>query len=104
MRKIGWILGFVLLSSSVFGRSCPNNDYKACAKVLDDTNRAHQGKPFIEAFDDICKTNSKFRCVKVTVMGEPNQAIKDVREEHPKAKLYFADQEDGKSIYIFEKK
>lgn len=104
MRRLGLCISILCLASFAQARVCPNNDYKACAKVLDGTNKLNQGKPFVAAFDDICKTNSKFKCVKVTVMGDPNQAMKDVKEDHPKGKLYFADQEDGKYIYVFEKK
>ena len=93
------------LSQAVFaGRSCPNNDYKACSEYLSQVHKTKSNAEFIEAYDITCETNSKFKCVKITVLADTKKTLKEVAEDKPKAHLYVVEQKDGKYIFSFEKK
>ncbi len=85
-------------------RVCPNNNYKACLSVLKKTYVRSQGQEFRAVYDDICATNSKFACTKVTVMEEPEKALKEMKAERPKSEMFIVSQDDGRYIYIFDRK
>ena len=95
----------LLVSQALFaGRSCPNNDFKACSDYLSQAHKVKTNAEFIEAYDVTCETNSKFKCVKITVLADTKKTLKEVAEERPKAHLFVVEQKDGKYIYSFEKK
>lgn len=96
-------LAVFLLENTALARVCPNNNYKACLGVLEKTYAEKGGdKEFREVYEDICATNSKFRCTKVMVMADPEATLKEMKTEKPKSKLYLVQHDDGKYIYVFE--
>ncbi|MBX2994374.1 MAG: hypothetical protein KF681_06120 [Bdellovibrionaceae bacterium] len=95
---------FTLLSTASWARVCPNNDFKACLAALNKSYKMDQGKNFRAVYDDICATNSKFRCTKITVMGDPQQTMTEIRADKPKSNLFLVTHDDGKYIYFFDAK
>ncbi len=85
--------------------TCPNNDFKACDEALKKTHTKDQGKEFVAVFNQICSMNSKFKCVKMTVMGDFATQMKEVKAERSKGASFFeVNLDDGKYLYIFERK
>lgn len=96
------VLGFSSLAGAA--RICPNNDFKACDQVLKNTFKKDTGKEFMSVYEDICASNSKFKCVKMTVLGDIAEKMKELRDERKGASLFEVKQPDGSYIYIFEKR
>ena len=82
-------------------------DFRDCVQYLKRALGSGESKrQFMKDFDDICRDNAKFKCTKVTVMGE----LKDTQKTYEKegdwkgAEFFQVQVEDGKYLYIFQKK
>lgn len=80
---------------------CKKGDLKGCAKALKDK----VGTPeFRASYDQVCLENKNFRCVKITIRGEPNEEMKYQMSQNPKAHLFPAKEGSEDKIYLLEAK
>jgi hypothetical protein len=97
-------ISVLIFSTFAFAGNCKVGNIKECAAFLKDLNKKDQGAEFNKSFEDICKENSKFRCIKKAVRGDVNEGMKNATEDYPKAYLYNVTIDDEQMIYILEAK
>lgn len=82
-------------------------DIADCVSALRTSHDKNGGKrQFVKDFDEVCQTNSKFKCTKVTVMGDLAKTEREYAADpdHKKATIFKVDYEEGKYLFLFEKK
>ncbi len=97
--------------SEIFAARICDKDKKGdaadCISALRASHDKNGGKKlFVKDFDEICQTNSKFKCTKVTVMGDLGKTEREYMADpdHKKATIFKVDYEEGKYLFLFEKK
>jgi|GEM_PF-3933134 len=108
---LGVIGSSLLASRAEASRMCDKDkkgDFKACVTFLKSTfeEKKENPKEFSKIFDEICQTNKNFKCTKVTVMGELEKTNQEYAKDSDwKGAVFFQVKiEDGKYLYIFQKK
>lgn len=105
MKSIVVLFAGLLFVSTSFASHCKTGDLNACAAVLKKLHNAKvPPKKFVSSFDEICKENVKFKCIKLTVRGDVNEEMKYSAGEHPKGHLYQIRLGGENFIYILEAK
>lgn len=113
MKSFQLVLSAALLftvSESFAARLCDKDkkgDVADCVSALRASHDQNGGKKqFVKDFDEICQTNSKFKCTKVTVMGDLGKTEREYAgdPDHKKATIFKVDYEEGKYLFLFEKK
>lgn len=105
------LLGLSLLSlPATAARLCDKarkGDFRDCVQYLKSTFQGDEGKKqFVKDFDEICQTSNKFKCTKVTVMGDLKNTEESYRknEDWKGAEIFAVEMEDGKYLMIFQRK
>lgn len=108
---LGVISCLFLVSGAEASRLCDKDkkgDFKGCATFLKSSyeEKKEDLKEFTKIFDEICQTNKSFKCTKVTVMGELEKTNQEYAKDSDwKGAVFFQVKiEDGKYLYIFQKK
>jgi hypothetical protein len=80
---------------------CKKGDIKDCAKVLKTKEGADD---FVVQYDQVCRDNKTFKCLKRTVRGDVKEELKYIKEEFPKA-YFFSTKDSGEDkVFVLDKK
>lgn len=98
---------FLIWSILLFGTTtsaaelCKVGDIKDCGKVL----KAKEGaEDFNLSYNQICKDNKTFKCLKRTVRGDIKEEMKYVKEEFPKAYIFETKESGDDKIFVIDKR
>lgn len=95
------LLCLLVSTSAMAADVCKPADLKDCVKVL----KSKEGSPeFIAHYDQVCKDNKTFKCLKRTVRGEVSEEMKYIKEEYPKATFFTVKDGDENKVFVLEKK
>ncbi|RYZ87640.1 MAG: hypothetical protein EOP04_11240 [Proteobacteria bacterium] len=95
------LLSLLVSTTAVAADVCKPGDLKDCVRAL----KAKEGSPeFIAHYDQVCKDNKGFRCLKRTVRGEVSEEMKYIREEYPKATFFTVKDGTENKVFVLEKK
>jgi hypothetical protein len=101
----GVALGLSWVQAPAFGQSedviCKANDYKDCTRVLKAKNK---DTDFAVVYDRVCIENKGFKCVKITIRGEPNEELAYQKTQHPDAQLFLTKVGGEDKIYVLEQR
>ncbi len=81
---------FLAFNLSQAAPSCPAEDLKGCQQYLKSLSRkTGDSAAFAAAYNEVCSTNPKFSCVKITVRADVAVEMKEqAKIRGPKAALY----------------
>jgi hypothetical protein len=85
----------------VAGPVCKKGDVKDCARVLKEKNDSSE---FRGLYDQVCTDNKSFKCVKITVRGEPKEELKYQKTLNPKAYMFLTKDGGEDRIYTLDRK
>ena len=96
------LLCSLFLSISAYaGDVCKTGDLKDCVKVL----KSKENSPeFITNYDQVCKDNKTFMCLKRTVRGEVVDEMGYIKEEYPKAHFFTVKDGTENKVFVLDKK
>jgi hypothetical protein len=101
------LLFLAVVSASVFIQGnaqaqdsiCKAGDFRDCVRALKakgkDTN-------FAQVYDQVCVENKGFKCIKITIRGEPNEELAYQKSQYPKAELFLTKVGGEDKIYVLE--
>jgi hypothetical protein len=80
---------------------CKTGDIRDCARVLKEKN---ESPDFKAAYDQVCMENKSFKCVKITIRGEPKEELAYQKTQYPKSYLFLTKDGTEDKIFRLEKK
>src|SRR5437868_13977488 len=80
---------------------CKKGDLKDCAKFLKSKEGAED---FVSSYDQVCRDNKAFKCLKRTVRGDVKEELKYIKEEFPKASFFTAKDQGEDKVFVLDKK
>lgn len=101
MKSLLFLGAIVLASSFAHAEEelCKPADYKDCTRVLKAKNK---DTDFTAVYDQICNANKAFKCIKITIRGEPNEELAYQKTQYPKSQLFLTKSGGEDKIYVFE--